>query len=1023
MRLTTFSAFLTLLLTSNVFAKYIAGANFTKVHDLKLPIPAVKLPRYAAYKTNLYGCGDLPFQPQCSGSALIRRIPSIYDLPHVVADSILAVRSALAEHISSPLSQRSESPVEHEQGLVVVAGSNEDVHIAKARDTFGSMVRDRRQCCPWKLICVACGDGPTNGGSGLGVPRVFSLPIIMVKFISSIPTALADTVTTSLSLLPLSQAAEDNVEAKRNTFGSMVRDRRQCCPGKLICVAFGDCPTNATPSLPVPTLFRVPIILIKFISSIPMALGETLLSPFPSEVQGSEPTTEQGDDAIDVKRDQFGSMIRDRRQCCLGQLICVACGDGPTNAASSLRTLGSGPVMVINYFTSLPGSLATSTMKLRRSEIEANETEEPEELLAHMAEPQTIDGFTQFAGACTGSKHYCGESSGTNLSPPRIFAFPAIILKSLALIPKTLASAIPSNLTTEGEDGEENLRRMAEPQTIDGFTQFTGACASSKHYCGESAGANLPPPRIFAGPLMVMNFIACVPGTLAISTSGARDLMRRSDTKQEQSRSIAEEDDAEDFLQRSVPGGYIVSSTSAASSLQLPRSFTLPVILVNSIASIPRTFAAAIPSPNTATSEDDTEVTDEGVLLAARQASAFLIPGHWCHDRTGASYYCGASSSVRAPRIFALPAMLINGLVSIPKAIAAALPTASLQKRDSPFWVDSPFWNNWCRDLNGNRVACSAGSSLAAPRIFKLPTLLLGVVYQVRGAMAAAIPVVYTPSGTEVGNEVDGLAERDQVMDRGSRICMLSDYNQKTGKHYIYDCHTRSSSSCLSPPRLFKLPSLLLTTLYHANSTLAAALPSNILKSRQTIGGFTQFTGTCYGAKTYCGEKGAQPRLTPPYNSLCLVYNDDGSGHIAPCWRDLQKSSASDLSVPGLFRFPLVVLGSVWNAGKAMASAIPRPHEIIMSMAAPNFDLVRKSVSELRGMLSGTIVEGDGTKTQDVEIDGQRYKTFRRFDSDKGNNGWVVVLDNGTNGEAWKGRVEGWGIGVLAGAVGFAWFL
>ncbi len=222
---------------------------------------------------------------------------------------------------------------------------------------------------------------------------------------------------------------------------------------------------------------------------------------------------------------------------------------------------------------------------------------------------------------------------------------------------------------------------------------------------------------------------------------------------------------------------------------------------------------------------------------------------------------------------------------------------------------------------------------------------------------------------------------------------------------------------------IFKPPVLLLTSIYQAKSALAAAIPSNIVVGRQTIDGFTQFTGTCAGAEKYCGENGAQPRLTPPYNSYCLVYNDDGSGHVAQCWRDPTESSSSTLSVPRCFSLPSVVLGAVYNTGTDIASAIPRPHEITTSLASPDFSLVRKSVSDIRDMLSNRNLgkRVHGTKTQYVEIDGQRYKIFRPFDQDKGNNGWVAVLDNGA--ENWKDRIGRAAAAVIAAAVAFAWLL
>ena len=84
------------------------------------------------------------------------------------------------------------------------------------------------------------------------------------------------------------------------------------------------------------------------------------------------------------------------------------------------------------------------------------------------------------------------------------------------------------------------MEREAGSQTIDGFTQFTGACTGSKHYYLESAGTNLPPSQIFTSPLIIMKFISSSLGTLAISTSQVRDLIRRLDTNQEQVWSFAE---------------------------------------------------------------------------------------------------------------------------------------------------------------------------------------------------------------------------------------------------------------------------------------------------------------------------------------------------------------------------------------------------------------------------------------------------------------------------------------------------
>jgi hypothetical protein len=183
-----------------------------------------------------------------------------------------------------------------------------------------------------------------------------------------------------------------------------------------------------------------------------------------------------------------------------------------------------------------------------------------------------------------------------------------------------------------------------------------------------------------------------------------------------------------------------------------PRIFALPALLFKALSSIPQAIAAAVPHPLPilGSPSEQKEKREDGMIggVDARQTESNC----WITEmgmRQCFTFTPNAGSlSLRIPRLFALPTFLFKAASSLPKSIAAAVPSyprgnpkvmeaptpVEKEERDSQYTIPRTvcFWGE-----NGKQCVSTSGiSSLSIPRIFSLPTLLINLIKQVSSVSA-----------------------------------------------------------------------------------------------------------------------------------------------------------------------------------------------------------------------------------------------------------------------------------------------
>jgi hypothetical protein len=191
---------------------------------------------------------------------------------------------------------------------------------------------------------------------------------------------------------------------------------------------------------------------------------------------------------------------------------------------------------------------------------------------------------------------------------------------------------------------------------------------------------------------------------------------------------------------------------NAGSSFSPPRILAFPALLFKALSSIPQAIALAVPHPLPileAPSQQKEKRQDDMVGdVEARQT----VSNCWINEmgmRQCFTFTPNAGSlSLHIPRLFALPTFLFKAASSLPKAIAAAVPSnrrgnleaneaptrVGKEERDSQYTIPPTvcFWGE-----SGKQCVSTSGiSSLSIPRIFSLPTLLINLIKQVSSVSA-----------------------------------------------------------------------------------------------------------------------------------------------------------------------------------------------------------------------------------------------------------------------------------------------
>jgi hypothetical protein len=282
--------------------------------------------------------------------------------------------------------------------------------------------------------------------------------------------------------------------------------------------------------------------------------------------------------------------------------------------------------------------------------------------------------------------------------------------------------------------------------------------------------------------------------------------------------------------------------------------------------------------------------------------------------------------------------VIIKYVSAIPGKIAASFGTSTtfkeLKNRDllttdfggldkrqdcTPNLVDGT-WKCCFPDLLRGGLVCNAGSSLSPPRIFAIPTLFFKALSSIPGALAAVIP------------EKDSISEVDKRQDctpnlvDGTWKCCFPDLVDGGLK-----C---SAGSSLSPPRIFTLPALLFKVLSSVPQAIAAAvphpLPPSELKEKREDGMIRDVQAGQTESNCWINEMGMQQ-----------------------CFTFTPNAGSSSLRIPRIFSLPTLFITLI----KQVSSVSALPQHLTESLAAPNLDLVRKTVHEAGEALNNWVEE------------------------------------------------------------------
>ncbi|KAF8854120.1 hypothetical protein BDZ45DRAFT_806111 [Acephala macrosclerotiorum] len=323
----------------------------------------------------------------------------------------------------------------------------------------------------------------------------------------------------------------------------------------------------------------------------------------------------------------------------------------------------------------------------------------------------------------------------------------------------------------------------------------------------------------------------------------------------------------------------------------------------------------------------------------------------------GATPATNSASNVGPPSIFRVPKILITFITEIAKTAASPVISAvELVQNELRIRGETKSeGKKQRRDCGGDPTdiggeQCSAATSLTLPRIFTLPTLAFKLIGQLPGVLAATVSSFESSTNSEVLESIpdnDALASPTKTLNTREMVCASNGYNDATA------CFSdKSTASSLLVPRTFSSPILLFNAVGSIPGDIASLLKTGTSTSDEDV-----------------------TKRTPPSqfsSSACKGTCDNPS-----------MSASSCISSPRIFRLPTLLTTLLIAAlPGAMAAVIPTPREFTESLTAPSFDLVRKSVSSLLGMIW---ISGHRCGSEDVSGD------VSNFDSGEVKEGKPVV--------------------------------
>jgi hypothetical protein len=284
-------------------------------------------------------------------------------------------------------------------------------NLDKRQDCTPNLVDGTWKCCFPDLLR---GGLVCNAGSSLSPPRIFAIPTLFFKTLSSIPGAVA-------AALP-----NKEIDKRQDCTPNLVDGTWKCCFPDLV---DGGLKCNAGSSLSPPRIFAIPTLFFKALSSIPGALAAVI----PEKASISE---------IDKRQDCTPNLVDGTWKCCFPDLVDggLRCNAGSSLSPPRIFTL---PALLFKVLSSVPQAIAAavphplppSELKEKREDgmigdVQARQTES--NCWINEIGMQQCFTFTPNAGS-------------SSLRIPRIFSLPALFITLIKQV--SSVSALPQHLT------------------------------------------------------------------------------------------------------------------------------------------------------------------------------------------------------------------------------------------------------------------------------------------------------------------------------------------------------------------------------------------------------------------------------------------------------------------------------------------------------------------------------------------------------------------------------------------------
>jgi hypothetical protein len=353
-----------------------------------------------------------------------------------------------------------------------------------------------------------------------------------------------------------------------------------------------------------PSLSKIHLLVIEYVSAI---LGRIAASfgtstTFPELKSRDLLTT--GSNDLDRRPDCTPNLADGTWECCFPDLVDggLKCNAGSTLTRPKIFAL---PTLLFRALSSIPTALAAAIPEAvipeKAAILEVDKRQD--------CTPNLVDGTWKccFPDLVDGGLK-C--NAGSSLSPPRIFALPALLFKALSLIPGAIAAAIPEKASIPQVDKRQSHCTV---NLVDGTWNCPPAgqciCDLITGDCWDcSAGSLLSPPRIFALPALVFKVLSSIPETLAAAVPHPLSISAEQEEKREDDiigDVEARQTETNCWIdQMGMRQCFTFTPNVGSSSFSIPQIFSLPTLFINlikqvsSVSALPQHFTESLAAPN-----------------------------------------------------------------------------------------------------------------------------------------------------------------------------------------------------------------------------------------------------------------------------------------------------------------------------------------------------------------------------------------------------------------------------------------